>query len=106
LSKIFFLFQFRKEQEKVLFEPRTFVKIPPNHYCEVQNPVLRNEKGDLVMDAFGMVEIQHGAVEIRLHSNTKPFPLYPGKKNFTFKGTGERPMPLFFGVRGHHSFFS
>ena len=53
------------------------VTVPPRHYCVIENPVLRNDKGDIVSDKSGQAKLQHADQEIRLAQ--EPFPLYPGE---------------------------
>lgn len=54
------------------------ITIPPRHYCVVQNPVVRDQTGRLVVDASGQVKLQHADLEIRQAQD--PFPLYPGEE--------------------------
>jgi major vault protein len=54
------------------------IMIPPRHYCIISNPVLRNEKQEIVRDEHGQVRLRHGDEEIR--QTSQPFPLYPGEK--------------------------
>lgn len=51
--------------------------VPPRHYCVVENPVLRDKDGKVVVDKSGQVKLQHADLEIRLAQD--PFPLYPGE---------------------------
>lgn len=61
--------------------PLAMIVLPPRHYLEVENPVKRDEKGELEVNKFGEVEIKHGEVEIRFHENySEPFPLYYREK--------------------------
>jgi len=47
---------------------------------KIENPVKRNEKGELVMTSFGEVTIRHGEYEYRISDDYEdPFPLYPGE---------------------------
>jgi major vault protein len=39
--------------------------IPPRHYCVISNPVLRDEKGNIVREANGQIKLRHGDEEIR-----------------------------------------
>ena len=53
------------------------IKIPPRFYCIIENPVIRNNKGEAVLDQHGQVKLLHGDKEVRL--SQEPFPLYPGE---------------------------
>lgn len=53
------------------------VIIPPNHYCVVANPIMRDDKGGAKFDNYGQVQLNHADLEVRLHQ--QPFPLYPGE---------------------------
>lgn len=52
--------------------------IPPRHYCVIANPVVRNEKGQIVSEKNGQIKLRHGDEEIRFEQD--PFPLYPGER--------------------------
>lgn len=54
------------------------VVVPPRHYCIVENPVVRGESGDVLLDSSGQPRLLHADTEVRLHRD--PFPLYPGEK--------------------------
>jgi len=51
--------------------------IPPRHYCMVENPVMRDKDGEIVVDASGQARLCHADLDIRLAQ--EPFPLYPGE---------------------------
>lgn len=70
----------RQDNERVVFGPEKMIVVPPRHYCVVENPVIRDDDGDVVLDAAGQAKLQHADQEIRLAQD--PFPLYPGE---TFK---------------------
>jgi len=53
------------------------ITLPPRYYCRIQNPVVRDSKGQVVCDQYGQVRIRHGDEEIRF--TQEPFPLYPGE---------------------------
>ena len=41
---------FIKEENEQIVKPATdMIKLPPNHYCIVKNPVVRNEEGHIVI---------------------------------------------------------
>jgi len=68
----------RQDHEKIVSGPEPMILIPQRHYCTISNPVVRNEKGDLVLDEFGQVKLRYGDEEIR--TAQEPFALYPGEK--------------------------
>jgi len=71
----------RQDHEKIVTaQPQPMIMIPPRHYCIIANPVLRNGKGEPVLDAHGSVRVRHGDEEVRLSQD--PFALYPGEKLF------------------------
>eukprot|EP01126_Amoeba_proteus_P063934 TRINITY_DN887_c0_g1_i9.p1 TRINITY_DN887_c0_g1~~TRINITY_DN887_c0_g1_i9.p1 ORF type:complete len:768 (-),score=185.44 TRINITY_DN887_c0_g1_i9:176-2479(-) len=53
------------------------ILVPPRHFCIIQNPVVR-EKGQLVVDQNGAIQLRHGDEEVRIDV-AEPFPLYPGE---------------------------
>lgn len=57
--------------------PQQYVSVPPQKYCIVLNPVVRDAAGALVLDTLGQVKVRLGSREIRFHQ--EPFPLYPGE---------------------------
>jgi len=65
----------RCEHEEVITQPKSFLTIPPMHYCTITNPVLRDDKGDVLFDEFGAAKCRLGDEEIRFACD--PFPLYP-----------------------------
>jgi major vault protein len=68
----------RKDHETVVFGPDAMVMIPPRHYCIISNPVVRDEKREVVREASKQIKLRHGDEEIRFQQD--PFPLYPGEK--------------------------
>lgn len=62
---------------RVVFGPEKMIVVPPRHYCVVENPVIKDADGDVVMDSAGQIKLQHADQEIRLAQD--PFPLYPGE---------------------------
>eukprot|EP01001_Neometanema_parovale_P006364 NODE_272_length_2782_cov_294.549079_g256_i0.p1 GENE.NODE_272_length_2782_cov_294.549079_g256_i0~~NODE_272_length_2782_cov_294.549079_g256_i0.p1 ORF type:complete len:833 (+),score=241.84 NODE_272_length_2782_cov_294.549079_g256_i0:55-2553(+) len=67
----------RQDHEKVLFQPRYSVNVPPRSYCRVKNPVIKVD-GQAVVEANGQVHLKIGDEEIRFEQ--EPFPLYPGEQ--------------------------
>lgn len=65
------------------------IKLPPNHYCIIKNPVVRDEDGKIVIitytltslkveSEFGESKVRFEELEIRTQqSYPDPFPLYP-----------------------------
>jgi len=67
-----------KEHEKVVFGPEKMLIIPPRHYCVINNPVLTDDEGRVMMDRHGQARLKHGDAEVRFERED-PFPLYPGE---------------------------
>ncbi|XP_020616709.1 major vault protein-like isoform X1 [Orbicella faveolata] len=67
----------RQDNEKVILGPEKMITIPPRHYCIVENPVLRDKDGRVLIDANGQIKLGHADQDIRLAQD--PFPLYPGE---------------------------
>lgn len=58
--------------------PVKMIILQPNTYCEITNPVIRNEEGELVRDKYNQVNLKYGEIEFRFHQQySEPFPLYP-----------------------------
>jgi len=68
-----------KDQENVLHpSPQKMIRVPPQHYCEILNPVVRDpDTGAVTFDSYGTVCLAYGDSEIRFTQD--PFPLYPGE---------------------------
>ena len=62
---------------RVVFGPERMIIIPPRNYCVIENPVLRDKDGEVLVDAAGQVRLSHADLDIRLAQD--PFPLYPGE---------------------------
>nr|XP_058948197.1 major vault protein-like isoform X1 [Pocillopora verrucosa]XP_058948198.1 major vault protein-like isoform X1 [Pocillopora verrucosa] len=67
----------RQDNEKVILGPERMITIPPRHYSVVENPVLRDKDGRVVIDSNGQIKLGHADQDIRLAQD--PFPLYPGE---------------------------
>ena len=67
----------RNEHERVVFGPERMVTVSPNHYCVIENPAVKNDKDEVLLDTHGQVRLLHGDQEVRL--SQEPFPLYPGE---------------------------
>jgi major vault protein len=64
--------------EKVLLGPEPMIVVPPRHYATIENPVLKDKEGRIVLDRHRQAMLRHGELEIR--GEREPFPLYPGEK--------------------------
>ena len=53
------------------------ITVSARHACVIENPALRSDTGEVLLDDFGQVRLQHGDTEVRLAQ--EPFPLYPGE---------------------------
>jgi major vault protein len=70
----------RQDHEKISSgdRPLKMIVLLPRTYCEVTNPVIRNEKNALTFDKYGQVNVKHGETEYRFFEKyPEPFPLYP-----------------------------
>jgi major vault protein len=67
----------REEQEQIVLPPTNMIMIPPRHFAIIENPALRDESGQVVVDKAGQVKVRHGDREVRREGD--PFPLYPGE---------------------------
>ena len=45
----------RKDNEVVIMSPERMVTVPPQHYCIIQNPVVRDENHQVVKDNLDQV---------------------------------------------------
>jgi len=80
----------RQDNEKVVEGPTKMVIIPPNHYCVVANPVMRDDENEVQFDQYGQAKLLHADQEVRL--TQEPFPLYPGE-TLDVKVTKLRAVP-------------
>ncbi len=67
----------RQDNEKVVFGPEKMVIVPLNFYCIVENPVARNDKGEIIIEETGDARLRYADLEI--HLTKPPFPLHPGE---------------------------
>ena len=70
----------KQDQEKIVTgdKPLKHVILPPRHYIEIGDPVVRDADGKPVFDKYGQAVVRHGEVEIRFSDDyPEPFPLYP-----------------------------
>jgi major vault protein len=49
----------------------------PRHYCVVENPIVRDKTGKVIIDGNGQAKLLHSDVDIRFAQ--EPFALYPGE---------------------------
>jgi len=70
---------FIKQENEQIVKPATdMIKLPPNHYCVIKNPVVRDEEGQIVESEYGECKVRFEELEIRTQqSYPDPFPLYP-----------------------------
>jgi major vault protein len=71
----------RQDHQSVVGGPTAMIMVPPRHYCIIENPVVRDENGQVIKDKNGQVRLRHSDQEIRFES-ADPFPLYPGESLF------------------------
>ena len=43
----------KQENEQIVKPASDMIKLPPNHYCIIKNPIVRNEDGEIVSIKFG-----------------------------------------------------
>jgi len=55
----------RKAHEVVVKGPDKMIQLPPLHFCNIKNPVVRDKAGNLEMDPFDMPLVRFGDEEIR-----------------------------------------
>ena len=54
------------------------IKIAPNSYCIIKNPVIRTSSGEVDRTSFGEAKVRFEELEIRTSEKyPDPFPLYP-----------------------------
>ena len=74
--------------EEVVGGAQPLVVVAQNQYAIVRNPAKVDESGVPRTDAHGVIQLRHGAAEVRLGVTT--FPLYPGET------LAQPPTPLLF----------
>ena len=67
----------RQDNERVVFGPERMITVPPRHYCVIENPVVRDDDGKVILDPNGQAKLLHADQDHRLAQ--EPFPLYPGE---------------------------
>eukprot|EP01124_Arcella_intermedia_P008693 TRINITY_DN1554_c0_g1_i1.p1 TRINITY_DN1554_c0_g1~~TRINITY_DN1554_c0_g1_i1.p1 ORF type:complete len:820 (+),score=144.81 TRINITY_DN1554_c0_g1_i1:62-2521(+) len=68
----------RQEHQTVVSGPTAMIMVPPRNYCIIENPVVRDDKGEVIRDSNGQFKLRHSDQEIRLET-PDPFPLFPGE---------------------------
>jgi len=66
-----------QDHERLVLKPSPAIVVPPQHYCMMANPVMRDETGQPIADEYGQIKLRYGDREIRLTQD--PFPFYPGE---------------------------
>lgn len=66
-----------QDGEELVLEPTDMLVVPPQFFVLIANPVMRDTKGAILLDAHEQAKLRHGDFEVRLHG--EPFPLYPGE---------------------------
>lgn len=64
--------------QSAVTKPAKYETIAPRYYTVIENPVVRDDKGDVVFQANGQAKNKIGEREIRFFQ--QPFPLYPLEK--------------------------
>ena len=68
----------KKDHLQIVKGPLQMVQIPSMHFCEVTNPAVRSDAGEIVLNEHGEVKVRFGQTEIRSSADfPDPFPLYP-----------------------------
>lgn len=67
-----------RDHERLILKPEPMIVVPPRYYCVIENPVLRDEDGNPIVDEHGQIKLRYGDAEIRFAQ--EPFPLYPGEE--------------------------
>lgn len=69
-----------QSHEEMVQEPRQMIRLIPNHYIRITNPVLRIESKVVMEEDFDQAKLRFGDEEIRTYDNyPEPFPLFPGE---------------------------
>lgn len=67
----------RQDHERVVLGTDKMITVPPQHYCIIENPVVRDGDSQVTFDDVGQPKLVHADLEVRLAQ--EPFPLYPGE---------------------------
>lgn len=68
----------RQDNERVIYGPEKMITVPPRSYIVIENPVIRDSEGNVVVDQYGQIKLLHADTQVRFAQ--EPFPLYPGEK--------------------------
>lgn len=69
-----------QSHEELVKGPIEMIKLTPNHWIKISNPVLMNEGVPVIEESFNQAKLRFGDDEIRTYENySEPFPLYPGE---------------------------
>jgi major vault protein len=70
-----------QSHEELVKGPSQMIKLTPNHWIKISNPVLIKDGVPEKEDSFNQVKLRFGDEEIRTYDNySDPFPLYPGEE--------------------------
>jgi len=71
----------QQDHERLVLGPEPMTVVPPRHFCVIANPVVRDEDGNAVRDAYGQFKLSFGDSEVRMAEDfPEPFVLYPGEE--------------------------
>jgi major vault protein len=69
-----------QSHEVLVKGPKEMIRLIPNHWVKISNPVLLKDGKPVMEDEFAQVKLRFGDEEIRTYDNyPEPFPLYPGE---------------------------
>mmetsp|Transcript_16165 Transcript_16165/g.41513 ORF Transcript_16165/g.41513 Transcript_16165/m.41513 type:complete len:851 (+) Transcript_16165:218-2770(+) len=83
----------RQEHEEIVCGPVQMIMIRPRHYCVIENPVVRDENGEVMLDEAGNYRLKHSDLEIRFAKEKEPIPGVPTSQIY------EEPFPLYPGEK-------
>ncbi|ETV95144.1 hypothetical protein H310_11412 [Aphanomyces invadans] len=70
----------RQDHEKIVAGPFPMLIVPTQSFVVIENPVLKDTSGNVVVDQYGQAKLRHGEREIRIATAyPDPFPLYFGE---------------------------
>jgi major vault protein len=55
----------KQDHEEIVLPQTKMVKLAPNTYITIRNPVVRDTNKKIVQDKFGVIEVQFGELQIR-----------------------------------------
>lgn len=69
-----------QSHEELVTGPNEMIRLIPNHWVKISNPVLLKNGEPVMEDEFKQVKLRFGDEEIRTYDKySEPFPLYPGE---------------------------